>query len=108
MAKSRKLRESLKKSAETFSRSSSRFRLASKKNLRRCGTSTKRPPRRRHASPKGSKLETLLQHTQGDNPPGFDYAFNLDYGREYTTGDPTLEALREALDAETRRLVEEA
>ncbi len=26
------------------------------------------------------KLETLLQHTQGDNPADFDYAFNLDYG----------------------------
>lgn len=22
------------------------------------------------------KIETILQHTQGDNPPGFDYAFN--------------------------------
>lgn len=44
---------------------------------------------------------------QGDNPPGFDYAFNLDYGREYTTVDSTLEALRETLDAETRRLAEE-
>ena len=30
------------------------------------------------------KLETLLQHTQGENPPDFDYAFNLDYGRKYT------------------------
>lgn len=30
------------------------------------------------------KLETLLQHTQGDNPADFDYAFNLDYGRRYT------------------------
>ena len=53
------------------------------------------------------KLETLLQHTQGDNPPGFDYGFNLTYGREYTSGDPTLEALREALDEATRKRAEE-
>lgn len=49
------------------------------------------------------KLETLLQHTQGANPPDFDYRFNLDYGRRYTTGDPTIEAIRQALDAETER-----
>ena len=50
------------------------------------------------------KLETILQHTQGRNPADFDYAFNLDYGRRYTAGDPLLEALRARLDAETARL----
>jgi putative hydrolase of HD superfamily len=50
------------------------------------------------------KLETILQHTQGRNPGDFDYAFNLDYGRRYTAGDPLLEALRARLDAETARL----
>ena len=50
------------------------------------------------------RLETLLQHTQGQNPPGFDYAFNLDYGRHHTTGNPTVEALRCLIDAETERL----
>ena len=50
------------------------------------------------------KLETILQHTQGKNPADFDYAFNLDYGRRYTAGDPLLEALRARLDAETARL----
>lgn len=54
------------------------------------------------------KLETLLQHTQGANPPDFDYRFNLDYGRQYTTGEPTIEALRQILDEETERLAEEA
>lgn len=54
------------------------------------------------------KLETLLQHTQGKNPPGFDYRFNLDYGRRYTSGDATLEALRRVLDQETERRAEEA
>ena len=50
------------------------------------------------------KLETILQHTQGKNPADFDYAFNLDYGRRYTAGDPLLKALRARLDAETARL----
>src|SRR5512145_3114165 len=47
------------------------------------------------------KLETILQHTQGLNPPDFDYEFNLDYGRAYTTADPLLAALRARLDRET-------
>lgn len=54
------------------------------------------------------KLETILQHTQGDNPPGFDYRFNLGYGRAYTDGHPTIEALREILDRETERRAREA
>lgn len=49
------------------------------------------------------KLETILQHTQGLNPPDFDYQFNLDYGRQYTSATPFLAALREVLDAETRK-----
>lgn len=53
------------------------------------------------------KLETILQHTQGDNPPDFDYRFNLGYGREYTDGDPLIVALRRVLDAETERLAEQ-
>ena len=54
------------------------------------------------------KLETLLQHTQGANPPGFDYRFNLGYGRRYTAGDPTIEAIRKILDEETERRAQEA
>ena len=54
------------------------------------------------------KLETILQHTQGDNPPGFDYRFNLGYGRRYTGAHPTLRALRERLDEETARRVQES
>lgn len=50
------------------------------------------------------KLETILQHTQGANPPGFDHRFNLDYARAATTGHPLIEALRAILDAETARL----
>src|SRR5688500_8927980 len=46
------------------------------------------------------KLETLLQHAQGANPPDFDYRFNLEYGRLYTAGDDTIEAIRRILDGE--------
>jgi putative hydrolases of HD superfamily len=53
------------------------------------------------------KLETILQHTQGKNPPGFDYRFNLGYGRRYTTDDPLLAAMRALLDEETERRARE-
>lgn len=49
------------------------------------------------------KLETILQHNQGRNPPGFDYAFNLSYGRKQTDAHPLLAAVRALVDAETRR-----
>lgn len=48
------------------------------------------------------KLETLLQHTEGRNPPDFDYAFNLEYGRQYTELDEVTRALRALIDAQTR------
>ncbi len=48
------------------------------------------------------KLETILQHTQGRNPPDFDYAFNLGYGRAHTGASPLFTALREMLDQATR------
>jgi putative hydrolase of HD superfamily len=47
------------------------------------------------------KLETILQHTQGLNPPDFDYRFNLGYGREHTVGPPLIAALRAELDRAT-------
>ena len=53
------------------------------------------------------KLETILQHTQGANPPDFDYRFNLDYGRRYTEAPPLLAELRAILDAETERRARE-
>lgn len=49
------------------------------------------------------KLETLLQHTQGQNPDDFDYAFNLDYGKKYTEGHPVIEAIRKELDRESQK-----
>ena len=47
------------------------------------------------------KLETILQHTQGRNPPDFDYRFNLGYGREHTVGPPLIAAMRAVLDRAT-------
>ena len=47
------------------------------------------------------KLETILQHTQGANPPDFDYRFNLSYGREHTADPPLVAALRQLLDEAT-------
>ena len=49
------------------------------------------------------KLETLLQHAQGQNPPDFDYAFNLDYGRRYTELNAQTRQLRAWIDEETRK-----
>ena len=55
------------------------------------------------------KLETILQHSQGANPPGFDLAYNLGYGRAATEADPLLAAFRARLDDRTRaRLAEDA
>lgn len=48
------------------------------------------------------KLETMLQHNQGKNPPDFDYEFNLAYGKKYTDAAPLFEALRNIIDEETK------
>lgn len=53
------------------------------------------------------KAETIIQHNQGKNPPGFDYDFNLDYGKRYFSGDALLLRLREMLDRETTARMEE-
>jgi putative hydrolase of HD superfamily len=52
------------------------------------------------------KLETILQHAQGSNPPDFGYAFNLAYGRKDTDAHPLLAAMRARLDAATRGRME--
>ena len=51
------------------------------------------------------KAETILQHNQGANPAGFDYAFNLTYGSEYFDDGALLSDLRLLLDEETGRHV---
>ena len=48
------------------------------------------------------KLETILQHNQGDNPADFDYAFNLGYGQRYSQALPLFAAVRQLLDDDTR------
>lgn len=52
------------------------------------------------------KAETILQHNQGKNPPDFDYAFNLEYGKEYFEEDEILKRLRSMLDADTEKKAE--
>lgn len=51
------------------------------------------------------KIETLLQHIQGRNEKNFDYAFNLEYGRRYTDAHSLTKAIREIVDAETRKRI---
>lgn len=51
------------------------------------------------------KLETILQHNQGVNPPGFDYQFNLEYGSEYMTGNPLIVQIRKIIDEETKHRI---
>ena len=48
------------------------------------------------------KLETILQHNQGINPPDFDYASNLGYGQKYMDAHPLLLQIRALLDADTQ------
>lgn len=48
------------------------------------------------------KIETIIQHNQGRNPADFDYAFNLQYGTQYTTdAHPVIAALRALVDKGT-------
>ncbi|QCX13136.1 hypothetical protein APS58_4453 [Paracidovorax citrulli] len=49
------------------------------------------------------KLETILQHNQGINPPDFDYGFNLTYGQKHTDADPLFALMRSVLDEGTRQ-----
>jgi putative hydrolase of HD superfamily len=49
------------------------------------------------------KLETIMQHNQGLNPADFDYRFNLEYGKGFTSEVPLLAAVRALLDEETER-----
>lgn len=49
------------------------------------------------------KLETVIQHNQGANPPDFDYAFNLAYGQKHTATHPVLAQIRALVDQDTLR-----
>ncbi len=48
------------------------------------------------------KIETMLTHSTGNNPSGFDYGFNLSYGADATSRHPLLESIRAQVDARTR------
>ena len=50
------------------------------------------------------KLETILQHTQGENPADFDYAYNLKYGKQFTDFDDLTSLIRTKLDQITGQL----
>lgn len=54
------------------------------------------------------KLETLIQHNQGANPPDFDYVFNLSYGEKHTSADPLFSEIRALIDQDTRRRAAES
>ncbi len=51
------------------------------------------------------KLETIMQHNQGKNPPDFDYEFNLSYGQNAISVLPLLKQIRDILDKNTRENV---
>jgi putative hydrolases of HD superfamily len=51
------------------------------------------------------KIETMLQHLIGANPPDFDYGFNLTYGRQITDQHPILQQVRGSLDARMRHRI---
>jgi putative hydrolases of HD superfamily len=53
------------------------------------------------------KIETIIQHNQGANPPGFDYQFNLQYGRKFAGEHPVIAQLRALVDADTQRNAEQ-
>ena len=61
----------------------------------------------RHYNHLPDRLETILQHNQGANPDDFDYRFNLDYGKKYTTYDPLISTIRHILDEETEQRARE-
>jgi len=53
------------------------------------------------------KIETLLQHTQGQNPDDFNYGFNLNYGKKYTDSNELTALVRAIIDEDTKALAEE-
>jgi len=54
------------------------------------------------------KIESILQHNQGNFAPDFDHAFDLSYGRQYMTVDPIIEELRKMVDTDTQKIIDES
>jgi len=51
------------------------------------------------------KIETIIQHNQGNNAPDFDHDFDLKYGQQYMDFDPVINELRSMVDEETREKI---
>lgn len=49
------------------------------------------------------KMETIIQHNQGDSPADFNYEFNITYGKEQAMHNPVLTSVRALIDKETER-----
>jgi putative hydrolases of HD superfamily len=47
------------------------------------------------------KIETIIQHNQGANPPDFDYAYNLAYGADLAAVAPVIAEMRRLVDERT-------
>jgi putative hydrolase of HD superfamily len=43
-------------------------------------------------------IETIIQHSQGANPPDFDYGFNISYGSQYASVHPVIAKPRALVD----------
>ncbi len=52
------------------------------------------------------KIETMSSHVAGEQDVGFDYLWNLGYGRRWTDGDPRLLRIRREVDRRTRAAAE--
>lgn len=51
------------------------------------------------------KMETIVQHNQGENPQDFDYEFNLEYGAQYAKYNKVVAKLRKLIDWDTQRKI---
>ncbi len=54
------------------------------------------------------KIESIMQHNQGNDDPDFDHAFDLSYGQKYMDFDPIIRQLREMVDSETREKISDS
>ena len=51
------------------------------------------------------KLETIIQHNQGNHSPDFDHSFDLTYGQQYMGFHPIIVELRQMVDEETSQSI---
>ncbi len=53
-------------------------------------------------------LKDYLKYNKGKNPKGFDYGFNLEYGKKHTAENPLIASIRRILDQETEMRYKES